>query len=259
VEQQPLGADRAEAVGSLLHHHDRSQLLFQLSEIVGRRSYLQHGIDVGEGDVVLDVGANVGVSAVFFAAECGAAVVHSFEPVRPIYDLLRRNVRPFPSCTPHAYGLSSSSRQASITYYPGADAMSGLHANPDRDREMVRLALVNRGLTEEEADSALEGRHDDPLEMSCELRTLSSVLREEAIAQVDLLKIDVERAELEVIEGVGETDWPRIRQLAVEVHDEDGRCAAIAGALADRGFTVTTDQDPTMRRTDVRMLYAARA
>ena len=79
--------------------------------------------------MVFDVGANVGVSAAFFAANCGA-FVHSFEPVRPIYEILLENVRRLPRCSAHNLGLSSHPRHAPITYYPNADAMSGLYADP---------------------------------------------------------------------------------------------------------------------------------
>jgi hypothetical protein len=59
-----------------LRHHDPQQLWFQLNEIVRERVYLRHGVSVREA-VVLDVGANVGVAAAFFAAECRAGLVHS--------------------------------------------------------------------------------------------------------------------------------------------------------------------------------------
>ncbi len=92
--------------------------------------YLQRGISVGEGDVVLDVGANVGVAAIFFASVCRAGVVHSFEPVAPVFELLSENIRQFSACRAHPYGLSRASGEAEITYYPGASAMSGLYADP---------------------------------------------------------------------------------------------------------------------------------
>jgi hypothetical protein len=75
---------------------------------------------------------------------------------------------------------------------------------------------------------------------------------------VTLLKIDVERAELDVLAGIDEGDWPKIEQAAIEVHDEEGRGAAIAAALAGRGFRVALEQDARMRGTSVRMLYATR-
>ena len=89
-----------DSIWRALRHYDPSQLWFQLEEIVEQRTYLRHGIRVGEGDVVLDVGANVGVSAALFASECGAGVVHCFEPAAPLFELLRENVAPFPACVP---------------------------------------------------------------------------------------------------------------------------------------------------------------
>jgi 31-O-methyltransferase len=249
---------RIEALGARLHHYDTSQLLFQLAEIAGDRCYLRHGVAVGPGDVVLDVGANVGVAAAFFAAECGAARVHSFEPVAPVFALLRENVGDLPACVAHPYGLSRAAGEAPITFYRGAAAMSGLYADPARDRELVRTALGNLGVSGAAAEAELEHRYE-PETLTCELRTLSAVLAEYALERVDLLKIDVERAELDVLAGLAEPDWPRIRQVVVEVHDEDGRLGALAGDLRGRGFTVTAEQEPAMRDTGVRILYAVRA
>jgi FkbM family methyltransferase len=251
----PSGA--IEALRGRLRHYDPSQLAFQLAEIAGERTYLQHGIEVREGDVVLDVGANVGVAAAFFAAECGAALVHSFEPVAPIFALLRENVAGLPACVPHPYGLAAADGTARITFYRGAAAMSGLYADPDRDRALVRAALANFGLHGADADAELAGRYE-PEVLECELRTLSGFLREEGLDRVDLLKVDVERAELDVLAGIADEHWPAIRQVALEAHDEDGRAARIATALTERGFAVAIDQDAAMRGTAVRMLYARR-
>lgn len=206
---------------------------------------------------MLDVGANVGVAAAFFALECGARTVHCFEPVRPVFELLRRNLRDVPSCVLHEQGLSRMPGRARITYYPRAAAMSGLYADPARDRALVATALGNLGVPREEVDVRLEGAYQVRT-LTCELTTLSSFLREEGLDHVDLLKVDVERAELDVLAGIDEADWPKISQTVIEVHDEDGRCTKLARELRERGFRVTLDQDPVMRGTQVRVLYAAR-
>jgi FkbM family methyltransferase len=203
------------------------------------------------------VGANVGVAAAFFAAECGAGCVHCFEPVPHLVELLRENVAQFEACVVHDYGLSSTDGRMTITYYPAAAAMSGLYADPEADSAIVRQCLLNLGLSEEDADAEVRGRYQ-PVKLECELRTLSRALREEAIEGVDLLKIDVERAELDVLIGIADPDWDRIRQVAAEVHDEGGRLATVAGILEDRGFDVVTDQDPVMNGTPVHMVYARR-
>jgi FkbM family methyltransferase len=249
--------ERMEALAQRLRHYDPSQLYFQVAEIAGEQTYLRHGVRVSEGDVVVDVGANVGVAAVFFASQCGAGLVHSFEPVSPVFELLRENVRDLPACVVHNQGLAAAPGRVPITFYPGAAAMSGLYADPKRDRALVRTALLNAGLSGDEAEEQLEGRYEAQTVM-CELRTVSSFLREEGLDRVHLLKIDVERAELDVLAGIDDGDWPKIEQTAIEVHDEGGRATAIADALTGRGFRVTIEQDARMRGTSVRMLYATR-
>ena len=241
----------------MLTHPDPLQLAYQLQEIVESGVYVKHGVRVREGDTVLDVGANVGVAGAFFAGECGAGLVHSFEPVLPIFEVLERNLRPFTACIPHPYGLGSSSGRTTITYYPSNWAISSLYAEPEVERAVVRRALLNRGGSEEDAEAQLEGRFETEA-VECELRTLSQVLREQSIEAVDLLKIDVEKAELDVLAGIEEADWPRFRQMVIELHlDRDEREQA-AGTLIRQGFEVTIEQDPTMAGTRIQMLYAIR-
>jgi 31-O-methyltransferase len=250
-------AGRHVDVRSVVRHPDPSQLLYQLREIVDEAVYLHHGVRVREGDVVFDVGANVGVAAAFFAANCGATV-HSFEPVKPIYDILCENLRPFPSCRAHNVGLSSAPGQATITYYPNADAMSGLYADPETDRLFTLECFRNVGMTSDEAHRALVGRFDDSVTLICELRTLSSTLRDHAVDRVHLLKIDVERAELDVLNGIDDDDWARIDQIVAEVHDDDGRLTSVTSLLTARGFSLATEQEKAMHGTGVHLVYAVR-
>ncbi len=246
-----------ETLKRTLRHPDPAQLSVRLGEVVRDRAYLQHGVEVHEGDVVLDVGGNVGVAAAFFAVECDAGLVHSFEPVGPIFELLRENLRHFPACVPHNYGLSSTSRTDTITYYPDLIEMSGLYADPATDQPLLRRALLNLGGTEEQVDAGLRDRFST-MELPCELRTVSEVLREEGIDRVDLLKIDVEKAELEVLAGIEDADWPSIRQVSGELHlGEDGR-AELVRTLRDRGFQVAVVQEPFMEGTPLQLFYAVR-
>jgi 31-O-methyltransferase len=251
------GGEAAANLARLLRHPKPDELLFQLAEIVGRRTYLRHGVQVREGDVVLDVGGNVGVAAAFFASECGAGLVHSFEPVEPLFRLLEENLRAFPACVAHGYGLSSAPGRAKITYYPGATAMSSLYADADDDRERVRSFLLNSGVPEDRARAQL-AEFDNAVSLSCELRTLSSVLSEESIARVDLLKIDAEKAELDVLDGIDDDDWACIGQIVAEVHDEHDRLARISALLARQGFSIATEQEAGWAGTPMHMLYATR-
>src|SRR5262249_51223186 len=49
----------------------------------------------------------------------------------------------------------------------------------------------------------------------CEVTTVSAEIRRLGVDRLDLLKIDVEGAEWDVLQGIEEPDWSRIGQLAV--------------------------------------------
>ncbi|WP_220505625.1 FkbM family methyltransferase [Microbispora sp. H10830] len=77
----------------------------------------------------------------------------------------------------------------------------------------------------------------------CPFRRLSTVIAELALPHVDLLKIDVQRSEIEALDGIDDRHWPLIRHLAVEVHDEpgtatEGRLEIVLRALRERGYRV---------------------
>ena len=49
---------------------------------------------------------------------------------------------------------------------------------------------------------------------------------------VTVLKIDVEGAEMDVMLGLGDSDWVKVDQVVAEVHDHDGRLAAVQKLLS---------------------------
>jgi hypothetical protein len=71
---------------------------------------------------------------------------------------------------------------------------------------------------------------------SCPLTTIASVMEQERIDEIALLKVDVEGAEMEVLAGVGDANWPRVRQLALEGHDKDGRLEEARALCQRAGF-----------------------
>jgi hypothetical protein len=84
-------------------------------------------------------------------------------------------------------------------------------------------------------------------------------MREHGIDRIDLLKIDAEGAELPVLEGIDEDDWPRIRQVTLEAHGEE-LADRVRALLEGKGFDVNVEEDdPSVSVVmGFRMLYARR-
>ena len=59
---------------------------FVYDEVFGARCYLQHGIELRDGDCVFDVGANIGMASIFFCKERRNVRIFAFEPSPAAYE-----------------------------------------------------------------------------------------------------------------------------------------------------------------------------
>jgi 31-O-methyltransferase len=227
-------------------------------EVFGERCYLQHGIQLHDGDCVFDVGANIGLSALFFHRQCSHVRIYAFEPSPTTFECLKANIELHEvDARLFECGLARESGTAEFSFYPGNTIMSGFHADLMTDRSVSKTYMVNSGLSPRNADRML-GLLFKKVTFPCRLRTLSEIVDEENITQIDLLKVDVEKSEREVLEGIRAEHWARIRQVAIEVQDDTGCLDEITRLLAGHGFQVIVEQDPLLKGTALLNLFATR-
>ncbi|MBQ0972877.1 FkbM family methyltransferase [Streptomyces sp. RK31] len=235
-------------------------------EIYRHRVYERHGIVVPIGATVIDAGANIGLFSLSVAQR--AARVLAFEPCPPTYQLCAANLQLNAAATVQLLGaaLGSLSGTAEITWYPGATGLSTLHPDPVNEaatlhaiarREIETGAVDDAEAWREQAADIIEGKLRGHL-FPCRVLRLSEVLDTAGVNEVDLLKIDVQKAEADVLAGVDERHWPRIHQIVAEVHDIDGRLADLLHQLHTRGFHTVTEADPMSQGAGLYYLYARR-
>ena len=270
------------------------------TEIFEQGSYTRHGIDVGDGATVLDVGANVGAFSLALAQRYRDLRLVLFEPIPDTFAVLRRNAERLlgnARVTLVRAGVSSAPGRATFRVPPSSTSATahpsmgkptaGAHGKPTmetwvragledgRRAKQIRprlAAIIERGLEHRLLRPVTLGAILVALggvslahrfrtkQLDCELTTISTALREYDIDAVDLAKIDVEGAEWAVLEGIDESDWPRIRQFAIEVHDVDGRVARMRDLLEAKGYRVVVEPADwaTHRLMGIHMLYASR-
>ena len=95
---------------------------------------------------------------------------------------------------------------------------------------------------------------------TCQMTTVSDIMKKQGLSGISLLKIDVERAELDVLQGIDEAHWPKIAQLVMEVHDVDNRLQKVMALLSQTaGFTsVVTTQDEQLKGSTLFNIYCHR-
>jgi FkbM family methyltransferase len=247
-------------------YQSRSELPHFYEDIFEKEVYVQHGVMLEEGACVFDVGANVGLFTLFTHYKVRDARVYAFEPAPPLFRILTSNVeRHGVSARLFNHGVSDAERTATFTFYPNSSGMSSFYPDREEEEEALRAILQNQARRGEEGMDDLMRHMDDLLEerfrgetFECRLRPLSAVIREESVERIDLLKIDVQKSEVDVLKGLGEEDWKKVRQIVIEVHDIGGRLDEVTAMLEARGYRVEAEQDDMYEGSVLYNLYAVR-
>ncbi len=252
--------------GMVITYLNKNETDFGYKEIFEEQDYLRHGITLDEGACIFDVGANIGLFTLFVSQICKDAVIYAFEPIPPVFEILRINAALYGlNVKLFEYGLSSETKSDTFTYYPHVSIISGRFADFTDEREVVKSFLLSqqqadtseRALSSKEIDELLAERLRSE-QVTCQLRTISEVIRENNVERIDLLKIDVEKSELDVLVGIRQEDWPKIKQVVVEVNNTDGRLERITALLKRHGYELTVRQHALLKDTGLYDIYSVR-
>ncbi len=250
-------------------HLNQYETDYVYQEIFVDQAYLKHGITLNDGDCVVDVGANIGLFTLFVQQKCPHATVYAFEPSPPVYEILQTNARLYGAqVKTFNYGLSNETKKAQFTFYRHSSVFSSYYADAAQDEHAVKAVIRNMLRQQNGAlDPAaldkftaelLAGRLESET-FVCQLKTLSSIITEQGIDQIDLLKIDVEKSELDILQGIEAEHWSIIKQIVMEVHDQAGSLVTqITRLLQCRGFEVVVDEEVLLQNSGLYNLYATR-
>lgn len=248
-----------------------TRLLYE--EIFLHRTYARQELQLGEGSTVFDVGANIGVFSLFIHVHHPAAQIYCFEPVKPLYEKLQHNLRTH-GVRAKAFnvGLSDVSRAARFQYYPGYSVMSGelSYADTAADLAYVKKCAIRAADMTQEEDQLLLQELDEILArrfkaeaVECQLERISDIIVRDSLPEISLLKIDVQRAELDVLNGVDEEHWKLIKAVIVEVHDgsgsmTSGRVGEVVHRLTRHGFKIEVFGDERVEGSDRHTVHAVK-
>ncbi len=184
---------------------------------------------VRPGDVVLDVGANIGLYTRFLAT-LGAGEIVAFEPVESNRRLFLRNM---------ALGGVESFRCLPI-------------ALGDRDEEaefqIDDMQSTSGALDRVTGGAAAEGRRNlgmPPKTARVTCRRLDSLVAEASIPSPDVVKLDVEGAEALVLRGGLTTLRTASPRLLVELHGA-AVSREVATLLLDEGYSCLAEMVPEL-------------
>ena len=147
--------------------------------------------------LIVDCGANVGYASAYFLSRFPQARVIAIEPDDQNFEVLRRNM--------HPYGDRASLRHTGVWSHP-----TGLVVCRDDQQDGGEWGIHVR--------EAQDGEVAD-----VQATDLATLLAESGSDTIDILKIDIERSEAEVFARNFEAWLGHVRNLVVELHDEECR------------------------------------
>ena len=244
--------------------------------------YIKYGVTLEKGDFVLDIGANIGLFALWiYSVYKDSISIYSFEPIPDIYEVLKANIEQLNTTNikTFPFGISNKSQSTTFGYYPNASALSSAYPdNSNVEKDMFKNAIVNNlSSMSKDAPFSLKILRYLPKNIlsftlnrilkrafeinyiDCKMKTLSAVINDYGVGSIDLLKIDVEKSEFDVIHGIHDNDWSKIKQTVIEVHDINNRVDKLTGILRKQGFTkVNVGQESDLKGTNIYSVYALR-
>lgn len=176
-------------------------------QVMGREEY---ALPLGQPPrVIVDAGANIGLSAVYFANRYPAASILAIEPEAANYGLLCKNVAAYPQIVPIRAALWDVPTTAALVGQPGLYGAVRV--------QMTEQPLPGTGMGE------------------VATVTLTQLMADYQLDYVDLLKMDIEGAEQKVFAAAA--PWiGQVNVIIAELHDRLYPGCALSFYAATRGF-----------------------
>jgi len=233
--------------------------------------YFNHGVNLKEGDVVVDVGANIGVLGIRLSKKFKKIQIHSFEPIPNIFKVLKRNsqLSKNPFFKVYENGLGEKVENKEFTYFPNSPALST--AEPEIwKKEKKSLVNAVKGSIQNAPKkfwwakfipsflAPLFAKYltSNSKKFICTIITLSDFIKSKKIKQIDFLKIDCEGLEWQVLKGIQKNDWKKIKSCVIEVHNINQRLDKVVGLLKSHQFNVVLEKEKSLDQTKLTNVYA---
>ena len=195
----PAGTAVAEAGGIRAEFRVSTSIEFvKYRSLGGEKHFLSELLRLAQpGDVIYDIGANVGVFTVFFAKRIGSAgKLLAFEPEDKAYRRLLQNIQANGLSNVETFQLALGNESGSVTLYADSDAASGVHSAVRAPGD--RLESTAQTITVVPGDE------------------FGELYRAPA---PNMIKLDVEGMEYEVLQGLAKSlASPACRVVVCEVH-----------------------------------------
>ncbi|MFD7229152.1 FkbM family methyltransferase [Streptomyces sp. NPDC059881] len=228
------------------------------TELTEAPAYRTAAAGLGPDEAIIDVGAHIGLAALTFAQQSAGSRVLAFEPAPKTYGCLAANLAEHvPGSAAFNLALGAAPGTAELVFHPYIPSASSLFEDAE-DNERNLAANLDNVDADELTRKVVRQMFDVRQNVDVEVSTLSHAIREQGVERIGLLKVDVERGELEVLKGLDDAHWPLVRRVLLEVHDIDGRLDETVALMGRHGLRSEVAQYGVFAGGSVHLVLATR-
>lgn len=186
-----------------------------IDEIFVHKIYSPAGFEIKEDDIVLDVGAHVGIFSIYASAQAAKGQVYAFEPFPESFDMFEENIEL--NCRENIRAIPAA--------LSGETGIKNLYLSKDS---------VCHSLNGGEGRKKIEVKAD----------TLSEFMAVEKLEKIDYLKMDCEGGEYDIFFKAPDSVFAKISKIGMEYHNlnAENNVDKLKAFLESKGFTVTIGQ-----------------
>lgn len=145
-------------------------------------------------EIIIDAGANIGLASIYFSNRFPSALVYAIEPEKSNYSTLLKTVNAYSNVTP---------------------INAALHHTNNLRLELFDRGIGHWGFTTQAVKNNNRVTKLDKIETV----SIYSIISLYSLKIIDILKIDIEGAEVEVFQKNSELWLPRVRCIIIEFHE----------------------------------------
>ena len=153
------------------------------------KEYEIEGFEIVEDDVIIDIGAHVGLFALFASLNLHKGKIISIEPHPKNFNLLKENIsnNKFHNIEVINKAVTNRSKSLELFVNPFDDSAHSIHGDGNNTIQIKGIALTE-------------------------------VMQENGISKCDMLKMDCEGAEFEILESLSDEELLKIDKICLEYH-----------------------------------------
>ena len=165
--------------------------LMALANVWIIEEYNKINFEINNNDIVIDVGAHIGLFSLYASQFCSKGTIYSFEPIKENYELLLANVQLNNLQQVHIFNLAVSKYNIPIKLYINDDDAG--HSIFSQSSQNIMVDSIS----------------------------LQKIFDDNKIEHCNFLKLDCEGAEYEIIKNLPLAYFEKIDKMIIEYHMAD--------------------------------------